>query len=173
MKAKMSDEKKAILMYSGELLLIGCVFLVLSILRFVGIFKTGETPHRIFNWITIFGGTWVIVDFFWSNFFPKRRAKVTLLDKYLTLPMGVFCVVFDIFCFANEKFFQDNAIWQYALGALFMYAAVSLIFQSIFHYKFPTKELLRAIEEDKLAAEQEKQKSEVENTPSEEIKEEK
>jgi len=171
MKQKMSEEKKAKLIYSGELIFIAIIFLVLGILKLIGIFNTSETAHKIFSFITMAGGLWVVTDFFWSNFSSKRRPTVTILDKYLALPVGIFLIIFDIFCYCNNWYSGDTTLWKYAIGALFLYIAVIYSFQGIFHYFHPTKELLRAIEEDR-KTEELKQTQENVQEPQETSKEE-
>jgi len=174
MKQKMDDLKKAKLVYSGELIIIGIIFLVLGILKILGIMSSSDTSRTIFNWITIFGGSWIIFDFFWSNFSSKRRQKVCLLDKYLGLPAGIYVIVIDILSFTGNA---SQTTWKYFIAGLFFYITVNYIFQGFFHYKHPTPELLRAVEEDRKVEEekasqavQEEQTQEANNQTIEESK---
>ena len=76
MKNESNILKKAKLFYSGELLVFAVAFLVIAILKFVGVIAYNATRQTVFNWITIFGGSWIIIDFFWTVFSKTRRPKV-------------------------------------------------------------------------------------------------
>ena len=101
MKKKMSEEKKAKLIYSGELIIIAIVFLTIAILELTYVIDRTEKNHAWFNWLTIFGGSWMIIDFIWALVSPKRRKRVCLLDKILILPLSIYLITFDIYCFIN------------------------------------------------------------------------
>ena len=81
MKKKMDFATKAKLIYSGELIIIAVAFIVIAILKLTNVFKYNETRSLIFNWITIFGGTWVIADLIWAIVDKKRQKRICLLDK--------------------------------------------------------------------------------------------
>ena len=150
----MSIAMKGKLLIQGEYLLIGLVFLVLGILKLVGIFPTSsEVRFRIFNFVTVLGSTWIIIDFIWSTFSGKRRAKIDYIDKILVLPAGLCLLVFDIFSFAT---WTDGIpeFASYAVGVIFVYIGVVYLFQAIYHWFRPTKALLAAIAEDEKAAEE-------------------
>ena len=68
--------KKYKLIYSGELLLIAVVFLVLGILKLTGVMTSKQPRIAIFNWITIFGGLWIITDLIWTLVSKKRRNEM-------------------------------------------------------------------------------------------------
>ena len=95
-KEKMSIKKKTKLIYSIELLVFVAIFIVIATLEILGIIGKREIMLIIFNWVTIFGGTWLIVDFFWVLFSKKRRKKNSLLDKALVIPLGIYLITFDI-----------------------------------------------------------------------------
>ena len=92
MKQKMDDVTKAKLIYSIELGVFALAFLIIAILQFVRVINFGETHLRIINWITIFGASIGIVDFFWFYFSPVRRKKNSLLDKCLLLPLAIYMI---------------------------------------------------------------------------------
>lgn len=153
-KEPMSIALKGKLIIQGEYLLIGLVFLVLGILKIIGIFPTSsEVRFRIFNFVTVLGGTWIIIDFLWSTFSGKRRAKIDYIDKILVLPAGICILVFDIFSFIT---WTDGIpeFAGYAIGVIFVYVGVVYLFQAIYHWFRPTKALLAAIAEDEKAAEE-------------------
>ena len=95
-KEKMSVEKKTKLFYSGELVFFAILFFVIATLEILGIIGKREIMMTIFNWITIFGGTWMIVDFLWVLLSKKRRKKNSLLDKAMFVPAGIYLITFDI-----------------------------------------------------------------------------
>ena len=74
-KEKMSLEKKVKLIYSGELLFFSLLFFVIATLEILGIIGKREIILIIFNWVTIFGGSWMIADFIWLMCSPKRQKK--------------------------------------------------------------------------------------------------
>ena len=153
-KEPMSIAMKGKLLIQGEYLLIGLVFLVLGILKLVGVFPTSsEVRFRIFNFVTVLGSTWIIIDFIWSTFSNKRRAKIDYIDKILVLPAGLCLLVFDIFSFITWK---DGIpeFASYAVGAIFVYIGAIYLFQAVYHWFRPTKALLAAIAEDEKAAEE-------------------
>lgn len=167
MKQKMSAEKKTKLIYSGELILIAIIFIVIATLQILNVIGHREVMLIIFNWITIFGGTWIIVDFFWVLFSPKRRKKNSLLDKAMLVPFAIYIIIFDIMCFAKPSFVtMEFRRLMMAIG--FYYLAAAYIFQGIYHYFRPIPALIAAIEEEVRNAEKKK----LEEQQAEENKEE-
>ncbi len=143
-KKKLSDETKVKLFYSGELFLIGLVFAIIAILVLIGVIKRSDTKNLVFNWITIFGGTWLIVDFFWGLCSKSRRKRICLLDKILHLPLGIYLVTFDLICFIAKP-----DIYSWGVPVAFLYVALSYTFEAIYHWFKPLPQILEAIEEDK------------------------
>lgn len=146
MKNKLDELTKAKLIYSGELLIISLVFIVVAILRLVGVMESNSTFHTIFNWITIFGGTWIIIDCVWTTVSPTKRAKTSLLDKYLNLPAGIFLIIFDIMCFTGN--IDDNG-WKTLFPIFLIYLGIDYIIQSIYHWFKPLPALLEDDESEK------------------------
>ena len=89
---------KAKLIYSGELALFAIVFIVLAILRITQVIPFDEKRALFFNWISLFGGSWVIADFLWAMLSPKRKKRVSLIDKSIHLPVGFYLIAFDLYC---------------------------------------------------------------------------
>lgn len=161
MKKKMSDLTKAKLIYSGELIIIAIVFAVLGILEITGVRPIKPNHLKIFNWITIFGGTWVITDFIWMLISPRRRKKNCLLDKCLNLPLGLYLIGFDIYCFITRSAvgiedFSTYFMAIYGTAFVFLYVFVSYTFQGIYHWFNPLPTILEEIKKE----EEEKQKQE-------------
>ena len=137
MKKKMDFMTKAKLIYSGELAIFALAFLVLSILEFLRIMKVNGT---VFNWITLFGGSWLIIDFIWAILDKKRQKRIALIDKILTLPLGIFLISFDLYCLIAQP--ADKSIYSYAIGSVFAYLCLVYTFQAIYHFKYPVPGLL-------------------------------
>ena len=147
-KEKMTTEKKLKLIYTGELLFFGVLFIVLATLEILGVIGKREIMMTIFNWVTIFGGTWMIVDFFWVLFSKKRRKKNSLLDKVLLIPAGIYLITFDIICFCKLSFVTME-FRRLMMGILFYYLGAIYLFQGVYHYFFPVPSLIEAIEQAK------------------------
>ena len=174
MKKKMDTLTKAKLLYSGELLLFAIAFAVLAILEFVKVLKIGAKHPAVFNWITIFGGSWIIADFLWALFSKKRRKKICLLDKIIHLPAGLAIVSFDIYCFIAQP---DFSLYQTFIPCFFTYFFLCYTFEAIYHWFYPVPNLVDASEEvdkqiaeeeAKLASEEEQPKAEEEEPKEEE-----
>ena len=170
MKKNLDALTKAKLIYSGELIVIAIIFIVIAILKFTGVIGYNATRHLVLNWITVFGGTWVIVDFFWGLLSKKRRPKISLLDKAIHLPAGIYIVAFDLFCIISRP--EDPMIYRFGFPIAISYLCLCYIFEGIYHFYHPIPGILDAIaevdeEEPKDAS---NEKAPVEETPEEEKK---
>jgi hypothetical protein len=143
-KPKMDETKKIKLVYSGELLLISLVFLTLGILMLTGVYQTSETRRTIFVWITLFGGSYTLFDFFWTLFSAKHRKKSSLLDKIAIVPVGITFISYDLYVLLSKT--SDANLHHLVIGIAFLYIGALYIFESIFHYYHPIPGLL---EDDK------------------------
>ena len=163
--AKISSEKKVKLIYSGELLFFAIVFAVIATLEITRVLHLKEWVLITFNWLTIFGGAWMIVDFFWVFFSKKRRAKNSLLDKALLVPLGIFLIVFDIICFAKWGFKTDSSydFRLYMMTGAFYYVTAIYLFQAIYHYFYPVPMMLEAIKEEEEKQVQEQNQEPIDN----------
>ena len=81
MKNKMDFETKAKLIYSVELGIFAVIFFVIAILKLTGVLGTNTVRAAIFNWVTLFGGTWLLVDLFWALFDKKRQKRIVSFNK--------------------------------------------------------------------------------------------
>ncbi len=165
MKKKLDALTKAKLIYSGELIIIAIVFLVVAILKFTNVIPYNATRHLVLNWITLFGGTWVIVDFVWALLSKKRRPRISLLDKALHLPAGIYLVTFDLFCIIARP--DNPMIYRCGFPIAISYLCLCYIFEGIYHFYHPIPGILEAVVE--VDDEEEK----IEDTPEETLKEEK
>jgi len=145
MKKKLDAFTKVKLIYSGELIIIAIIFLVVAILKFTGVLGYNATRHLVINWITLFGGTWVIIDFFWGLFSKKRRKKICLLDKALHFPVGIYLIIFDLFCIIAKP--SEPLVYRLGLPIAISYLCLSYIFEGIYHFYHPVPAILEAIEE--------------------------
>ena len=164
-KKKLDELTKAKLLIQGEYLVISIIFLVLGILKLVGVYGTNEIRGRIFNFVTLIGGLWTVIDFCWSTFSKKRREKVTYLDKVLAFPLGLFLIVYNLI---SLIVWNNVPQWyRYGIGFVFIYAFLMLSFEAVYHWFYPTKALLEVLKEE----EEERNKESAEKEESETNKE--
>ena len=143
---KADPHRKIKLVYSGELLLFAILFLVFGILKMTKVMGYNETRRIVFNWITLFGSAWVITDLIWGLASKTRRQRICLLDKFLTLPVGLFIMAFD-FVSLIAKPANDN-FYIYSIGGVFLYISAIYFFQAIYHYFKPIPGLLEDEEDE-------------------------
>jgi hypothetical protein len=151
-KPKMSETKKAILFYCGELFIISLVFGVLGILMLLGVYQSSETRRQIFVWLTLVGGFLMFGDFFWTLFSKKHRQKSSLLDKILILPSGIAFISYDLYFLISGA---NATLHRYVVGSVFCYIFVIYVFEAVYHYFHPLAALLetdKPEEEEKSAA---------------------
>ena len=161
MKKKIDFATKAKLIYSGELLVFAIAFLTIAILEFTQVIKISERHHLIFNWLTVFGGTWLIVDLFWAIFDKKRQKRIALIDKIVHAPIGVYLIAFDLFCLISKP--SDPMIYQIGIPIALSYLSLSYIFEAIYHFKYPIPGLIEEEETKINKAENQEVSSEEEN----------
>lgn len=150
MKKKMDEERKAMVIYTGELILFAIAFAVLGVLKITKVIGYNDTRRLVFNYITLVGGVWGIADFIWYLCSKRRRARNFMPDKIAVLVLALYMIVYDIICIVKLPS-EDFAI--YMLGAALLYVAVVYLFQGIYHYFIPVpgylEDIRKAIEEDK------------------------
>ena len=139
---KLSLETKIKLIYSGELAIFAVVFLVLGILKLLGIMAYDEGRRVLFNYITTAGGLWLVADLIWACASPKRRKRICLLDKFLNVPLGVFLLYFNITCFTQEV---KDSYCVVMMSFAFFYVAINYSFQAIYHFYNPLPSLMEEI----------------------------
>ena len=173
MKKKMDFATKAKLIYSGELLIFAILFLVLATLKFLNVMKFNATRITIFNWITLFGGTWLLVDLIWALFDKKRQKRIAIIDKIIHAPAGVYLITFDLFCLIAKP--EDPVFYQYGVAIVFTYLGLCYTFEAIYHFKYPVPGIIDAVEQEKIEsakALEEEQKEESNEDSSKEEREE-
>lgn len=149
MKKKMDPLTKMKLIYSGELIVVSLIILVIGVLELTLVIHLKDTVINIFNWITIFGGSWIIIDFLWTIFSPKKRAKSCLLDKSVVFPLGIYLVAFDIISFTGtfDKVI-DYDFYRFGISAALLYIFVAYTFQGIYHWFHPLPSLVAELEKE-------------------------
>ena len=147
MKKKMDTMTKAKLIYSGELFVFAIAFLVVAILEFTQVIKISERHHIIFNWVTLFGGSWLIADFIWALADKKRQKRIAMIDKIIHLPLGIYLIAFDLFCLISKP--SDPNIYQYGIPSALTYICLCYIFESLYHFKYPVPGLVDIDKDEK------------------------
>ena len=167
MKKKMDFETKAKLIYSVELFVFSLVFLTIAILKFFNVIQYNSTRSTIFNWITLFGGSWLIADLIWALVDKKRQKRIALIDKIIHVPAGLYLVSFDLYCLISQT--KEANVFQYGVAAVLTYLGLCYMFEAFYHFKYPVPGLIDSIEKAE-QAEMEMQK-EQENSSIEESEE--
>ena len=142
----MDDLTKAKLIYSVELLVFAIAFLVVAILKMTGVIPTNATRQLIFNWITLFGGSWIIADLIWALLDKKRQKRIALIDKIIHVPAGIYLITYDLYCLIAKP--ADPLIFQFGFPIALSYLCLCYIFEAFYHYKYPVPGLLEAAKED-------------------------
>ena len=145
MKQKIDIETKTKLIYSIELGIFALIFITIAILKATGVIPTNATRVLIFNWVTLFGGTWLIVDFMWAFLSQKRQKRVSLLDKVLHLPAGFYLIAFDIYCLVGKP--DDPNVYRYGIPIVLGYLGLCYTFEALFHFWHPIPGLLDSLKE--------------------------
>ena len=170
MKKKMDFATKAKLIYSGELLIFAILFLVLAILRFLNVIQYNATRVAIFNWVTVFGGTWIVVDLIWALCDKKRQKRIALIDKIIHAPVGLYLIAFDLYCLIGKP--TDPNVYRFGIAIVLAYLGLCYVFEALYHFKYPVPGVVDAVEQEKIQAEQaleEEKKEESSKEESEEI----
>ena len=154
MKQKMDTMTKAKLIYSVELGIFAAVFLVFAILKFTGVMGVEKNRLQVFNWITLFGGSWLIADFLWAMLDKKRQKRVAIIDKCIHLPAGLYLIAFDLYCLIARPDIT-SPICRYAVPIVLTYLGICYAFEAIYHFKYPVPGIFDALEEDKSSSEEE------------------
>lgn len=149
-----------------EYLLIAVVVLVIAILKLTGVMPNSKNRLLVYNIITTLGGVFIIVTFLLALFDKKRREKVEMLDKSLLLPLAIYLLPFDIYCFFKYGTFNEEFV-KYSVAIVLIYIFLIYTFLGIYHYYKPSKEILNAYEEMKKEEELEKEKENQQEVPEE------
>lgn len=158
MKNKMDPVKKAKIFYSAELFVIAAVFITVGVLQLTRVLRINNTVLTIFNWVTLFGGLFVVFDFCWLMASKKRQAKNSKVDKALLLPSGLFLIVFDLICLIKQIDKDANYdFYRFCIGSVLCYLAVVYIFEGFYHWWHPIPGFVEDITAEALEQEQAQQ----------------
>ena len=155
----MDFETKAKVIYSVELGVFAVIFFVIASLKIFNVLPFNSLRATIFNWITIFGGTWLVIDLLWALFDKKRQKRIALIDKIIHVPAGLYLIAFDLFCLISKP--EDTRVYQYGIPIVLFYLGLCYTFEAIYHFKYPVPAIYEAVEQEK--AEQAKALEEKEN----------
>ena len=142
----MDPVKKYKLIYSGELVFIAIVAIVLGTLIWVRVLGKSDHFPYVYTILTMIGAAWIIADFIWASASKKRRARISYLDKILNLPLGLGLIAFDIYSLVTGLS-QDVYQAKY-VAIFFLYIAINYIFQGIYHYFVPVPGFLESLKEE-------------------------
>ena len=138
-KKKLDEVTKIKLIYSGELLFFSIVFVVLATLQVVDVITLGEKFLNVFKFVTLLGFAYFTYDIITTFTNKKKRAKACLPDKFSTILVPPYILTVDILIFTKNDLVWSNP--KYFIAPLFFYIAAAYLFQSIYHWFYPLKEL--------------------------------
>ena len=148
-KKKLDDLTKVKLIYSGELIIIAIVALVISILQLSEVLTVKELFRNIFNWVTIFGSPLLIITSVYSLISPKRRKKISIFDKITLFPLAVYIIVIDIICFIHYGT-MDQSFYQTYIPIALLSISIIYLAQGIYHWFYPLPALLEELEQERI-----------------------
>ena len=170
-KSKLSEETKAKLVYSGELVVIAIVAIVIGILKITNVRPYSQTGRTIFNILTSGGAIFGVYNFISYFVSAKKREKTAFIDIITVLPITLFLIGFNIYCFINywplaeaDVTDQMKQLYQWLTGGFLLYAGATFMFQGIYHYYKPVPLLYRILEEAEQQAKEEEEKNNSEET---------
>ena len=165
-KGKMSEETKAKLVYSGELVVIALIAIVIGILKLTNVRPYSNTGRVIFNILTTGGAIFGVYNFISYFVSAKKREKTALIDIITVLPITLFLIAFNIYCFINywpvpeaELTNEMKQLYQWLTGGFLIYAGATFMFQGIYHYFKPIPLLYKILEEAEQQAKEEEEKA--------------
>ena len=160
-KKKLSDETKIKLIYSGDLLVIALVLIVIGALKYANVIVTKPTRLFVYNILSACCGIWMVAEFIWAMVSPKKKARTPMLDKIMMLPIGVYILCFDAICFTRKAMGLDplEVYIRFSVGTVLTVIGLVYIFQAIYHFYHPVPQIIEAIEETEKARLEEEQKA--------------
>lgn len=144
---KLSEETKIKLIYSGEILLFAIAFAVLGILQLTEVLVISDTVVNIFKYATLVGSCLMIFLFIRAIQNPeKRKDKAIMADKISTLILSPYLISVDILLLAGQEVVVANA--RKFIAPVFVALSVIYLFQAIYHWFYPLKDLFEDDEEE-------------------------
>lgn len=136
------EQKKAVLIYSGELALFSIIFLVIGILIMIGVIQVADWKRYFFTYVTMIGGLWPIADFIWTLLSKKHREGNSLLDKCLVLPAPLALIPLDIWILVQGIEKVENVVFRFGISIPLIYFALVYAIECVYHYFKPIPMLL-------------------------------
>jgi len=159
MKKKIDDLTKAKLIYSGELVIFALLFLVLGLLFILQVIGVASYKKWLFPILTLAGAIWVIIDLVWTLLSPKRKAKSSLIDKWLVVPSALVFIGCDSYVLTaliiNPSTTSLDVFFPLYIGITILYLSGVYLFESIYHFYRPLPALIEAIKEDEKSSDNE------------------
>lgn len=161
------EQKKAILIYSIELAVFAVVFAVIAILILLEIIGVRDWKKYAFTYVTMIGGLWPITDFIWCLASKKHRAKNSMVDKCLLLPVPLCLIPLDIWILVQGIENVDPNVFRFGISIPLLYFAVAYAFEAVYHYIKPIPMLLEEEEKDDKITEETKDSEEKDDSKEE------
>lgn len=149
MKKKLDDITKMKLIYSGELLVFFIIFIVIGVLEVTSVLGINEVVRNIFNFVTVIGFIWIVIDLIWTLKSEKHRKSNSLFDKFSVLPVAIYILVIDIIMFINFGTLEQY-IYQLFIGITLLSLGTVYLIQAIYHWFNIHPMILEAIEQDRI-----------------------
>lgn len=149
MKKKMDELTKYKLVYSVELAVFAVAFMIIGLLQITHVIILHPFFIQLFNWVTMFGSIWVILDLCWTLRSEKRRKKVSLFDKVTLGIFAIYVFIIDIIMFTN--YLKLPRFWyQTLIGDAVFYIGIIYIMQAYWHYRYPVPSIVEAVEQERI-----------------------
>ena len=145
-KKKLEPITKVKLLLSIEYAVFVLLFVALGVLFLTGVIGVADWKRYAFTYVTMAGSVWIIADFIWCLASPKRRAKNSMVDKSLLLPVGLFLLVFDIYAAINGC--AETLPYRYVIGINFCVLGAIYCFETIYHWFHPIPGVIEAALEE-------------------------
>lgn len=136
---KLDEVTKVRLIYSGELALFAVVFAVIGVLQLIGVWEVKEWVLQVFKFVAPVAAAYFIYDFVTSFTNKRKREKVCFVDKFSTIFVPPYSLTLAIMLFVNYQFVFDNR--NLFFPPLLLAISVVYLFQAIYHWFNPLKEL--------------------------------
>ena len=141
MKKKMDELTKYKLVYSVELAVFAVAFMIIGLLQITHVIILHSFFIQLFNWVTMFGSIWVILDLCWTLRSEKRRKKVSLFDKVTLGIFAIYVFIIDIIMFTN--YLKLPRFWyQTLIGDAVFYIGIIYVMQAYWHYRYPVPSIV-------------------------------
>ncbi len=143
------EQKKAILIYCGELAIFSVVFFTIGLLILLEVIGIKDWKRYVFTYLTLIGGIWPIADFIWMLASPKHRSHNSMVDKCLLLPVPLALIPLDIWVLIQGINNVEDVVFRFGISIPLMYISIVYLLECVYHYFKPIPMLLEEDEEEK------------------------